>query len=67
MTDRPTTRTHRQYRRALKTLGWSIVGAAPKLGISRRHSQRVAAGQAKVPLTVDILLTAKLKEANLSV
>lgn len=54
--------THRQYRNALKKIGWSIVGAAPELGISRRHSQRIASGTAEVPKYAEIILNNKLKE-----
>ena len=45
-----------QYRTALKKLGLSIVGAAPYLGISRRNSQRIAAGDCEVPKPVAKLL-----------
>jgi hypothetical protein len=45
-----------QYCSALKTLGLSIVGAAPVVGISRRQSQRIAAGDSPVPDPVAKLL-----------
>lgn len=48
--------TQKQYRDALAKLDLSIVGAGPVLGISRRHSQRIAAGDAEVPVTVAKLL-----------
>jgi hypothetical protein len=48
--------TANQYRAALKKLNLSIVGAAPILGISRRQSQRVAAGDSPVPEPVAKLL-----------
>lgn len=41
--------TGRQWRNALKTLGLSIVGAAPVFGIKRRQSQRYAAGESDIP------------------
>jgi len=41
--------TANQYRAALTKLELSIVGAAPYLGISRRQSQRIAAGESPVP------------------
>jgi hypothetical protein len=48
--------TANQYRAALKKLGLSIVGAAPYLGISRRNSQRIAAGDCDVPKPIAKLL-----------
>jgi hypothetical protein len=45
-----------QYRAALKKLDLSIVGAAPILGISRRQSQRIAAGDSPVPEPLEKLL-----------
>lgn len=45
-----------QYRWALERLGLTIVGAAPYLGISRRHSQRIAADEIEVPAPVAKLL-----------
>jgi len=48
----------KKYTTLLKGRGLSIVGAAPVLGISRRHSQRLASGEAEVPQTVAKLLTA---------
>jgi hypothetical protein len=38
-----------QYRRALRRLELSIVGAGEVLNIKRRQSQRYAAGHAEVP------------------
>lgn len=49
-----------QYRNALQVLGLSIVGAAPVLGISRRQSQRYAAGTTPIPETIARLLTCYL-------
>ncbi len=48
--------TKAQYRAALKKLDLSIVGAAPVLGISRRQSQRIAAGDSPVPEPLEKLL-----------
>ena len=45
-----------EYRSTLSTLGLSIVGAAPVLGISRRQSQRFAAGDSPVPGPIAKLL-----------
>lgn len=52
--------TKEQYRKALDTLGLSIVGAGPILGITGRQSQRYAAGE-PIPLTVERLLELLLK------
>jgi hypothetical protein len=48
--------TKNQYRSTLSKLGLTIVGAAPHLGISRRQSQRIAAGNCPVPEPVSKLL-----------
>lgn len=48
-----------EYRESLDTLGLSIVGAV-KLGISRRQSQRLAAGQ-MVPQPVSKLIRLMVK------
>lgn len=53
--------TANQYRAALKKLGLSIVGAAPVLGISRRQSQRIAAGESPVSEPVAKLLRLMLE------
>ena len=53
--------TATQYRTALTKLGLSIVGAAPILGISRRQSQRIAAGDSPVPAPLAKLLTLIIK------
>jgi hypothetical protein len=45
-----------EFTAALKKLGLSVVGAGPALGISRRQSQRIAAGVALVPKPVAKLL-----------
>jgi hypothetical protein len=50
-----------QYRSILKSLGLSIVGAAPVIGISRRQSQRIAAGGSPVPEPVAKLLRLIIK------
>lgn len=38
-----------QYRKSLDHLELSVVGAAPIFGISRRQSQRYAAGETPIP------------------
>ncbi len=53
--------TKTEYRAALKKLGFSIVGAAPLLGISKRQSQRFAAGDVPVFTAVAKLLRAAVK------
>lgn len=53
--------TTKEYRAALDKLGMTIVGAAPVLGISRRHSQRIAGGGTPVPAPVEKLLKLMLK------
>jgi hypothetical protein len=50
-----------EYRRALKQLGLSIVGAGPVFGIHRRHSQRIAAGETPVPKPVAKLVRLMVK------
>jgi hypothetical protein len=54
--------TPKQYVAALGRLGFSIVGSAPHLGISRRQSQRYASGEQPVPRTIEILLRMMMKE-----
>lgn len=54
--------TAKQYRAALAKLDLSIVGAAVHLGISRRQSQRIAAGESPVPEPVSKLLAFMLRE-----
>lgn len=51
----------KQYNDHLAALNLSIVGAAPVLGISRRHSQRFASGEAAVHPTVAKLLIIMVK------
>lgn len=51
----------KQYTEKVKKLDLTIVGAAPVLGISRRHSQRFASGDADVHPTVAKLLTVLIK------
>jgi len=51
-----------QYRRALKALDLSIVGAGAVLGIRRRQSQRYAHGDAEVPQPLAKLLRLALRE-----
>jgi hypothetical protein len=53
--------TSAEYRKALDRLGLSIVGAAPVLGIGRRHSQRIAAGETPVSGPISRLLSLLLK------
>jgi len=48
--------TPQQYTRAIKTLGLSKNGAGRFLGISPRHSHRLAAGVYVVPRNIEILL-----------
>jgi hypothetical protein len=50
--------SRRDYLRHLERLNLTIVGAAPIIGISRRHSQRYAAGDTTVPKVVAKLLRA---------
>ena len=48
--------TKHQYRAALTKLDISIVGVGKYFGLSRRQSQRIAAGDAPVPkLMADML------------
>lgn len=44
--------THRQYRKALDTLGISQRAAANLLGIDERTSRRFALGEREVPRTI---------------
>jgi hypothetical protein len=53
--------TSDQYRAKLEKLGLSIVGCAPYIGISRRQSQRIAAGESPVPMPVAKLLSIVVK------
>jgi hypothetical protein len=53
--------TMTQYRKALERLELSIVGAGPVLGITRRQSQRIAAGDCPVPKPIAKLLELLLK------
>ncbi len=53
--------TNKQYVNAVTNRGMSIVGAAPVLGISRRQSQRIAAGDTPVPEPVGKLLNLMVK------
>jgi hypothetical protein len=46
----------KEYLKSIKTLGLSIVGAAPVLGISRRQAQRIAADACPVPDPIAKLL-----------
>jgi hypothetical protein len=48
--------TKKEYRAALKKLGFSQVGIAPFLGLSRRQAQRYATGERPVPEAVAKLL-----------
>jgi hypothetical protein len=61
--------TKHQYRAALTKLDISIVGAGKYFGLSRRQSQRIAAGDAPVPkLMADMLhlmLVGKLTKEDL--
>ena len=52
--------TSQQYRAALDKLHLTIVGAAPLLGLSRRQSQRIAAGS-PVPKLVEKVLRLMVK------
>ena len=68
--NRETKMTSAQYKAALKNLELTIVGAAPFLGISRRQSQRIAAGDSPVPDLIDkvlkLILNGKLRKEDLS-
>jgi hypothetical protein len=61
--------TPAQYKKHLADAELTIVGAAPYLGISRRQSQRLAAGDAPIPDPVAKLLkliaTEKIKKEDL--
>jgi len=63
------TMTYTQYRAALKKLGLTIVGAADPFCLSRRHAQRIAAGDAPIPdllaRVVKLLLAGRLTLADL--
>jgi hypothetical protein len=50
-----------QYRAAIERLGFTQVGIAPFLGISRRQAQRYALGERKIPEAVAKLLRLMLK------
>lgn len=52
--------TKDQYRSAITRLGWSIVGAGPMLGVSRRQSEYYASGQTQVPEPIENLIAALL-------
>lgn len=49
-----------EYRKFLAKFGLSIVGAAPVLGVSRRHAQRFAAG-AVIPPPIEKLIHMLMK------
>jgi len=55
--------TPNQYRHALKLLGLSVSKGGPFLGFTRRHSFRVAAGEAEVPEAARKLLLLMIQEA----
>jgi hypothetical protein len=55
-----------QYRKILDQLELTIVGAAPVFGISRRHAQRFASGEAPIPEPMAKLLRLMIKR-NISV
>jgi hypothetical protein len=46
----------------IEALELSIVGAAPVLGISRRQSQRLAAGESPIPAPIEKLLALMLED-----
>lgn len=48
--------TGNQYKAALKRLDISIVGAGRYFGLSRRHSQKLAAGEYEVPDLVRVVV-----------
>jgi hypothetical protein len=50
-----------QYRAAIEHLGFTQVGIAPFLGISRRQAQRYAFGERKIPEAVAKLLRLMLR------
>lgn len=49
------------FRACLATLGWTIVGSGARLGISRRHAQRLAVGSVHLTETIRRLLAAHLE------
>ena len=52
--------TPAEYRAAIAKMEWSIAGAAPHLGISRRQSQRYASGENPVSAPIAKLLQLRL-------
>lgn len=50
-----------QYCKAIDKLGFSQVGIAPHIGVSRRQAQRFATGEAPVPESVAKLLRMAIK------
>ncbi len=61
--------TPTQYQNAIKSLGMTVVGAAPFFGISRRQAQRIAS-TGPIPKLIEkvlkLLLDGKLKKEDLS-
>lgn len=61
--------TPAQYKKALSTLGITIVGAAQYFGIGWRQAQRIASGDAPVPKliakVVALLLDGKIRKEDL--
>lgn len=53
--------TKTEFKRLAKEAFGSIYAAGPRLGIGRRHAQRLADGDAPVPKPIAKLLTAVIK------
>jgi len=62
-TKKPKQMTGDQYRESLEKLGMNLTGECHKIGVSPRHSQRLAAGSRKVskPLAKLLRLAILLK------
>lgn len=52
----------KQYRNALKQLGWSQVKAAEELGIHARTSRKYALGERPIPIPIVKLIEYKRME-----
>jgi len=53
--------TGEEFKRAVATIGLSVYAAAPFLGMSLRHTQRIAAGEYYAPEAVTKLLSVMIK------
>ena len=61
--------TPTQDKAAIKKLGMTIVGAGPYFGLGRRQAQRLASGEAPIPMLVErvvkLLLAGKITKEDL--